>query len=294
MYLNKEYKHKRIFHSIVLSSLKIDFEELVTNLIGAEYKKKDRDKTSSEKWLIPPEKNKKNQLEVFLTEFIAPVDFAKNSESTKDGGLYAYYIYFIKLPLSNSKEIFLISSPFINMAKYLCLQLKNNRDKTRGKGIHYQKMNIDKIISALSYKQNNEEISLINELKTIGDGLNMTGLIMQIFGDPRNKIIGFKGKNVPSSDTYQKIVESLDSIRIINYSCNILFAMKGLGKSAMEFDRFGRFTFRIGEFSVNLHLIHKIFKYLYRIDAIDEGSKVPHIRSASAYWELQNSQNSPE
>lgn len=286
-YLSEDYRHNRVFHSIALCSSKLTLEEIIFDVFDIK-----KDKLSEEqpihKWIVSNDKVKSKKIEIFRTITDIPFDFAKrwDSKTNRSRKDYSYYIYFSILHIRKGYEIILISCPFLNMAKYLCANLHENHDRIRGKGIYFQRLNIGKTIQAFRNSLDHEELTFTKELQKIGSELSMKGLLVQIFGDPLNKIIGFKGDNVPLSETYKSCISSLENIRTINFSCNLLLSYKG--RSGVEIDRFGRFSFRIAKSASNMGNIYALFKYLVGIEAINQSSKIPHIQSATVFWKEQD------
>jgi hypothetical protein len=289
IYLSEDYKHKRVFHSIALHSVKCSFDNIIREVFRAGLSGKNEENEPIEMWLIKDEGQKKSKIELFRTGITLPFDFIKRGEfdQEKQGNNYSYYIYFIKFKVTNEKEIVIVSCPFVNMTRYLCHKLITNHDRLRGKGIQFQRLDINKVIETLAHSNDPDNTS--KSQQKLEDSLKMTGILMQIFGDPRNKILGLKGENIPKSETYYEIIKSLRNVRVINFSCNFLFKLKN-NRSALEVDRFGRFSFRIGGLGKNIDSIYTVFKYFYSIDAIKENSKVPYIQSLKNYWDIRNIQ----
>ena len=150
---NDDYMHQRIFHSIAIRSSKIGLKDIVKDIVGAEFTSNDENKEHSKKWIRSKSKDKTFDYEIFLTKLSAPIDFALGSqESEKSSDDFKYYIYFLMFPMDDSINLTFISSPFLNMARYLCDSIRDQRDHTRGKGIYFQKFNIDRMIQIIGDK----------------------------------------------------------------------------------------------------------------------------------------------
>ncbi len=289
-YLDEKYLEGRVYHGIAVRLLKNNLEEFAEDVIGVSLKGKSVVKGST-KYQYG---NSDKECNWLRTTYSINVDFAASLESeTKD--VFSYGIYFVLISVDSERQYVLICAPFINMIKYICNAISKG-DKTKGKGVYFQKSRISRVLELLDPDRKKGE-PFPEEITALTDSLHITGLTIQLPSEKLTRVLTFKGDHIPGriknkSSAYFQIIKTLKSKHPKNYSCKVTYRQPVLNSSdesetnlvskwSMLFDRFGKYSFRIGKGASNLSYTSRVFELLIQYDAINETSAVPKILSVN-------------
>jgi len=172
---------------------------------------------------------------------------------------YKYNMYIVGYT-SPGGFVALVAVPFTQLGREVYERIQK---ASRGHGLRYQTVNLDRLISAVKAK------------KHLGGRVKITKLDLLLHGDSAANSVSFAGKDTLHSRVYQRLTRHLSGIEMQPRRCCVAYDSHEGQRFALESDRFGNFAFRITSGAANLPSAAPLLSYLYDSDLIEETTASP-------------------